>query len=307
MTQKLIGGNQFRFGVVLAASIILTACGSDSSSVSASSATSSKSDPTKVENCDVPVNNLCVLGGPSHQNGLVEKLLESDGPLGPISKAIDIQALSGTLAFTLENDGRLANLLENLLINGQLEAGLQLLILGDENGEGGLQQILTELIIGSEDGRGLVALFGEDGLPALLQALLADGTTTDCQAPLGNICLYSGDGTQQEGLLELLLAADGELSAVSPILTQHTDELLVVLGDLLESNGSLSDLVQSLLQEGQLAEGLQALLFGDPDNGVPGGGGLFQALGNIVRDLVPILEEVLGFVGGFLGSSGDQS
>ncbi|MEQ9736843.1 MAG: hypothetical protein RLN67_06420 [Algiphilus sp.] len=73
--------------------------------------------------------------------------------------------------------------------------------------------------------------------------------------------------------------------------------MVAILANTLESDGSLQDLVTGLIQDGQLAEGLQALLIGDPDAGVPSG--LVQALQgllnpDLVTDLVDFLAGLLG-------------
>lgn len=257
--------------------------------------------PTDVRNCDVPVGDtLCVLGGPGHGGGLVEVLLAEDGPLGPIAGAIDVSALTDTLAFMLENDGDLADLLAGLLAEGQLQEGLQLLLLGDGNGEGGLADILSGLLAGNEEGEGLLALFGEDGIPGLVEALLIDGASSDCQALLGTVCLISGDGNDQLGVVDLLLTSDGLLGSLSPTLSGDvTDDVVAILGDLLDSNGSLGDLVNGLFEEGQLAEGLQVLLVGSPDNGAPSG--LVEALDGLVGGLGDVVTDLLDFLGGLFG------
>ena len=251
-----------------------------------------------VNDCQVPVGDmLCVLGGPDHPGGLVDELLAEDGPLGPIAGAIDVSALTDTLAFILENDGDLASLVESLIASGQLAEGLQLLLLGDEDGEGGLADILSGLLLPNEEGEGLLALFGEDGIPGLVQALLVDGASSDCQAPLGTLCLIAGDDSDQTGLVDLLLTSDGVLGSLSQTLTGDvTDDVVAVLGDLLESDGSLGDLVQGLFADGQLAEGLQVLLVGDPDEGVQSG--LVQALDSLLGGLGDITSNIIGFVQG---------
>lgn len=254
-------------------------------------------------NCEVPVSGLCVLRGDGPGEGLVEALLDPNGPLGPIVGSIDTAALEDALIILLANDnGDLPGLLTNLAAEGQLQEGLTLLLLGaDGDGMGALAETLQNLLLPNEDGtpNGLIALFGlgdEDGGGAvgLLQALLIDGQDpAACQAPLGTICLISGDGNQR-GLIDLLLTSGGVAGGLSQTLTQgETDELVEVLGDLLESNGALADLVTGLLQDGQLAQGLEVLLMGANDQ---------QGLVELLQDLVTDLPDILGDVGGFLGN-----
>ena len=179
-------------------------------------------------------------------------------------------------------------------MEGQLQAGLTELLTGGEDGEGGLADILSDLLIGTEEGQGLAALLGENGVQGLITALLVEPTDPDCQVPLGTLCLITGDGNQQ-GLVDVLITEDGALAQISDNLSQ--DELVAILANTLESDGSLQDLVTGLIQDGQLAEGLQALLIGDPDAGVPSG--LVQALQgllnpDLVTDLVDFLAGLLG-------------
>ncbi|WP_152551435.1 hypothetical protein [Polycyclovorans algicola] len=251
-------------------------------------------------NCATPVSGLCVLGGDSHPGGLVDVLLAPDGPLGPIAGAIDTDALVEALTFTLENDdGDLAGIVEGLVADGQLEEGLTLLLLGENgDGMGALAETLTNLLLPNDEGQGLMGLVSEDGGVGLVQALLIDGSDASCQAPLGTLCLISGDGNQT-GLVDLLLTSGGVAGAASPTLTDEaTDQLVATLGDLLESNGALADLVEGLFQQGQLAEGLEVLLMGSPDDGIPSG--LIAALDGITGDLGTVLGEVGDFLGDVL-------
>jgi len=259
---------------------------------------------TDVTNCQVPLGTtLCVLGGDDHAGGLVDVLLAEDGPLGPIAGAIDVSALTIALQEMLESDGTLTGLVTGLLADGQLQEGLELLLLGDGNGEGGLAELIGGLLLPNEEGTGLIALFGEDGITDLVTALLIDGTSSDCQAPLGTLCLIAGDGTDQMGLVDLLLTSDGVLASLSPTATGGTtDQIVEILGDLLESDGSLANLVEGLLVNGQLAEGLQALLVGDPEAGVEGG--LVQGLGNLLGGLGDVVTDLVDFLGGLFGLGG---
>lgn len=258
-----------------------------------------------IRNCAVPVTGgLCVLRGDNPGDGLVESLLDPDGPLGPIVGEIDTEALEAALVALLENDdGDLVNVLTNLLVEGQLQEGLTLLLLGaDGDGMGALAETLQNLLLPNEDGspNGLISLFGlgdEDGGGAVgfLQALLIDGTDPNaCQAPLGTLCLISGNGTQT-GLIDLLLTSSGLSGALSDELTGEaaTDELVAILGNLLESNGSVANLVTNLFQEGQLVEGLEVLLMGTGDD-QPG-------LVVLLQGVVGGLPEIIGDVGDFLG------
>lgn len=253
--------------------------------------------PADLTNCAVPVATICVLGGDEHGHGLVEELLAPTGPLGPIAGEINVDNLTAALTTMLTNDdGSLAGLLTGLLAEGQLQEGLQLLLLG-ENGSGGLADSLQDLLLGDDEGGGLVGLLGPEGVLGLVQALLLDGTSTDCQAPLGTLCLVAGEGTDQQGLLDLLLLEGGVLASLSDQLTQ--EQLVAILGDTLESNGSLADLVTGLIAEGQLAEGLQALLIGDPDAGVQSG--LLQTIQATLGGLGGLVEDLIGVVGSLLG------
>ena len=253
-------------------------------------------------NCEVPVSGLCVLRGDNPGDGLVESLLDPNGPLGPIVGEIDTDALEAALVTLLQNDeGNLVEVLTNLVAGGQLQEGLTLLLLGAEgDGMGALAETLQNLLLPNEDGspNGLISLFGlgdEDGGGAVgfLQALLIDGTDPNaCQAPLGTLCLISGNGTQT-GLVDLLITSSGLLGAVSPTLTQEAiDELVATLGELLASDGALPDLVTGLIQDGQLAEGLETLLMGT--DGEPG-------LVSLLDGITGNLGDVLGDIGDFLG------
>ncbi len=259
------------------------------------------SGPTDVTNCQVPLGTtLCVLGGDDHVGGLVDELLAEDGPLGPIAGAIDTSELTTALTEMLENDGTLTSLLTGLLADGQLAEGLQLLLLGqDGTGNEGLASVLEGVLLPNEQGQGLIALFGEGGIQGLVMALLMDGTSEDCQAPLGTLCLISGGGSQT-GLVDLLLTSDGLLGSLSPTLTTGvTDDVVEILGNMLASNGALSDLLTGLAADGQLATALQVLLIGDADAGVPSG--LVQALQNLLGDLGSTVGDIVDYIGGLLG------
>lgn len=257
----------------------------------------SGSGPADLTNCAVPVATICVLGGDQHGHGLVEELLDPNGPLGPIAGEINVDNLTGALTTLLANDdGSLAGILQGLIAEGQLQEGLELLLLG-QNGSGGLADSLQNLLLGDNEGGGLTGLLGPEGVQGLVQALLLDGTSSDCQAPLGTLCLIAGEGSGQQGLVDLLLLEDGVLAALSDQLTQ--EQLVAILGDTLESNGSLAGLVTGLIADGQLADGLQALLVGDPDAGVQGG--LLQAIQDTLGNLGGIVEDLIGVVGSLLG------
>ena len=219
----------------------------------------------RVTDCEVPLSSLCVLAGDSDEEGIVELLLDPEnGPLGPIAGQIGgREELAEALIILLESDGDLQSLLENLLLEGNLEAGLERLLLGDENGEGGLADILEQLLLGDGEEGGLEGLLGEEGVAGLLQALLIDpDDEVDCQAPLGNVCLIAGEDSDRQGVLDLI-ASDGALSSTGIT----GDELLEALGMLLESDGSLPGLIENLFLEGQLEEGLTFLLLGNEDEG----------------------------------------
>jgi hypothetical protein len=74
-----------------------------------------------------------------------------------------------------------------------------------------------------------------------------------------------------------------------------------ILGDLLESNGGLADLVTGLAAEGQLAAGLQALLMG---NEGANQFGLVELLGNLGSGLGDIVTDLLGTIGGLFSLGG---
>lgn len=254
---------------------------------------------TNTNNCAVPLGTtLCVLGGDKHDGGLVDVLLAEDGPLGPIAGAIDTSELTTALTDLLENDGTLASLVTGLLMNGQLTDALKYLLLGtDGSGSNGLAAILSGVLLPNEEGQGLLALFGEDGIQGLVMALLVDGTDSKCQAPLGTLCLIAGSNTNQTGLVDLLLTSDGLVGSLSPTLaTGVTDDVVKILGDMLESNGSLSDLLTGLIQKGQLAEALKVLLVGEPDNNVQSG--LVQALSNLLGGLGATVDDLISYLTG---------
>ena len=91
------------------------------------------------------------------------------------------------------------------------------------------------------------------------------------------------------------------LGGLTPTLTEEaTDELVATLGNLLESNGALADLVNGLFQEGQLVEGLQVLLMGSPEDEIQSG--LVDLLEGSVGNLGTVLAEVVdNLVGNLLG------
>lgn len=248
-----------------------------------------------VENCAVPLGGTCLLAGSQGDDGLLDALLADGGALAPIAGNINTADLEAALEVLLENDGDLASLVEGLLMDGQLEEGVTLLLTGDEGGNGGLADILADLLIGTPEGDGLMALAGEDGVAGLITALLIDGAMdADCQANVGSICLISGDGTRP-GVVDLLLTENGVLADISDNLSQ--DELVQTLANLLEGNGALADLVDGLFMEGQLADGLMVLLIGDPDAGVDSG--LLVALEGLLDPV--LVEDLVAFIGGLLG------
>ena len=252
---------------------------------------------TNTDNCAVPLGaTLCVLGGDNHDGGLVDVLLAEDGPLGPIAGAIDTTELTTTLTDLLQNDGTLASLVTGLLMDGQLTDALQYLLLGtDGSGSNGLAAVLSGVLLPNEEGQGLLALFGEDGIQGLVMALRVDGTDSKCQAPLGTLCLIAGSNTNQTGLVDLLLTSDGLVGSLSPTLaTGVTDDVVKILGDMLESNGSLSDLLTGLIQKGQLADALKVLLVGEPDKNVQSG--LVQALSNLFGGLGATVDDLVSYL-----------
>lgn len=250
--------------------------------------------PGDVANCATPLGGICVLAGSQGSDGLVDDLLRDGGALAPIADNINTQDLEAALEALLASDGDLESLVTNLLMEGQLQEGLTLLLTGNENGEGGLADILADLLIGTEEGEGLAALLGEDGVQGLVMALLVEPTDPDCQVPLGTLCLITGDGSQQ-GLVDVLITEEGALAQISQNLSQ--DELVAILSNTLESDGSLQDLVTGLIQDGQLQAGLEALLIGDPDGGVQSG--LVQALEGLLTP--ELVTDLLGTIAGLLG------
>ncbi|MEQ3723455.1 Ig-like domain-containing protein [Alcanivorax sp.] len=255
-------------------------------------------DVLDLENCSTPVSNICVLGGDEHNGGLVDVLLDPEtGPLAPIASNIGgADALTDRLVDLLQNDdGSLASVLEGLFLEGNLQEGLQTLILGDDEGNGGLQTIVTELLMGNENGEaGLQGLLGEDGVTGLLEALLIEPENNpNCQAPLGTICLVGTD--EQQGVVDLLLEDGGALSGLG----LEQQELVDTLGNLLANDSTLADTVEGLLIDGQLEQGLSALLLGDPENGESPG--LITALENILNPEDGLIPGLVCTVGGLLG------
>lgn len=247
-----------------------------------------------LENCRVPVSNLCVIGGNMHSGGIVDILLRPTGPLGPLAGEINADDLVEAIATLLQNDdGSLNAILTGLITDGQLQEALELLILGDAQGNGDLQDIISALLLG-DNGGGLVGILGPQGVAGLLQALFIDGTSDACQANLGTLCLVGGD-SDHIGLVDLLLLEGGVLEALSDELTQ--EEIAQILGDTLESDGALANLVANLFAQGQLADGLTALLIGDADTQ----GGLAQAIEDTLGNLGDIVEDILAFISRLLG------
>ncbi|WP_420427020.1 hypothetical protein [Algiphilus sp.] len=248
-----------------------------------------------LQDCRVPVSNLCLIGGDNHSGGIVDILLRPTGPLGPLAGEINAEDLVEAIATLLENDdGSLNAILTGLITDGQLQEALELLLLGDGQGNGDLQDIIGSLLLGDGSGGGLAGILGPDGVAGLVEALLTDGTADACQANLGTLCLIGGD-SDHIGLVDLLLLDGGVLEALSDELTQ--EELVEILGDTLESNGALAELVANLIQGGQLEEGLTALLVGDGSDQ----GGLVQAVQNTVDNLDTIIEDILSFIGRLTG------
>lgn len=248
-------------------------------------------DIVDVANCQVPVGQrLCVLGGDDHPGGIVDVLLDTNGPLGPIAGAVDASALTDVLEDMLENDGDLVSLLTNLFANGQLQEGLQRLLLGDAQGNGGLAEFGNDLLLGNDEADGLRGLFGEDGIVGLLEALAMGGGGSECKAPIGTLCLISDDDDRRSGLINLLAADDGALAALSPRLGEITDDLVTILGDMLQSNGSLPDLFTQAIEEGNLAAGLELLLLGTEDSAEPG---LVTFLENLLSSTPTIVTQII--------------
>lgn len=256
-------------------------------------------DIVDVANCQVPAGQrLCVLGGANHPGGIVDVLLENDGPLGPIAAAVDASALTDALEDMLENDGDLVSLLTNLFANGQLQEGLQRLLLGDSQGNGGLAQFGNDLLLGNDEADGLRGLFGEDGIVGLLEALAMGGGGAECKAPIGTLCLISTDDDRRTGLINLLADDDGALAALSPRLGEITDDLVTILGDMLQSDGSLPDLFTQAIQEGNLAAGLEVLLLGPDDDTQPG---LVTFLEDLLTSTPTIITQIIDTLTGLFG------
>lgn len=256
-------------------------------------------DVLDLADCSTPAAGICVLGGDNHNGGLADVLLDDDsGPLAPIAGNIGGRsALADRLEDLLQNDdGSLASILEGLIADGNLQEGLQVLLLGDDQGNGGLQDIVTELLLGNSGGDGgLEGLLGDDGgVAGLLQALLIEPENNpDCQSSLGTVCLVGT--TDQEGVLDLLLEDGGALSGLG--LSQQ--ELVDTLGDTLANDGSLANTVEGLLADGQLQEGLTELLLGDPDNG--GSPGLIGVLEGLLDPSDGLVAGLACTVGALLG------
>lgn len=277
-------------GCVLVSTMVLTGCQADGDGTVGPG---SLGDGTG--NCIVPAGDICVSGASGSETALLDELLKPNGPLsslaGPLAPVTeDLQEAVQTL---LQNDGDLANLVENLLVgtNGK-EPNLQLAAAALI--DGGLEEILTDLLSPET----LQDTLGEDGVAGLLQTLLLEGSDTNCQAPLGTICLIGGNGGKT-GLVEALITDNGNLTPLAANNLSEED-LVAVLGDLLESNGSLADLLTGLFADGQLIEGLQVLL--DPNED----GSLTDALGDLLlqdgRDQ-NIITAILNGLGSILGTT----
>lgn len=256
-----------------------------------------------ITNCAAPVSGLCVLGGESHPGGIVDLLLAPEGPLGPIASAIDVSALGNVVTVLLSNDdGTLAGLVRGLTADGQVTEALLLLLIGEDGqGQGAIAETLVNLLLPNEEGTGLLALIGDadgGGVVGFLQALLLGGENNpECQAPLGTLCLIAGEGDQQ-GLLDILLTSSGLVGSLSQNLTQQElDDLVATLGNLLASDGSLTGLVQGLIADGHLLEGLSVLLMGTEGEG---GLSLLEIIEGTLTGLGGIVTDVLGFVRGLL-------
>ena len=243
--------------------------------------------------CDVPVGEICVAGGHGSTQALLDELLNPGGaleslagPLAPVSEDLIDEVVT-----LLQNDGDLANLVTNLLqgTDGKqpnLELALASLL------DGGLQEIIEGLVNPAT----LQDLLGEDGVTGVIQGLLQSSADDNCQAALSTICLIGGNGGKI-GLVEALITDNGALTDLAANLSE--EDLVAVLGDVLESDGSLPDLVQGLFAEGQLIEGLQTLL--DPNQQ----GSLADAIGDLLlgdgRDS-NLVEQILNGLGNLLGS-----
>lgn len=229
-------------------------------------------------NCDAPAAGICVLD--TDGTGLVNVLLdEGNGPLAPIVGNIGGKDKLVTILTDLLNnpDGSLGGIVKGLIQEGQLQEAIKTLLLNEQNG---LRTILPELLTGLP---GLL----QDGAGGLLKALLTGTENSACQAPLGTVCLVgSGD---KVGVLDMLIGDDGYLGNTG--LSQS--ELVGILGDTLQGDGSLQDLVTNLFQEGQLVEGLKALLIGN-DETAGGRPGLLNALEGVVTNLPQGVIDTLG-------------
>lgn len=259
-----------------------------------------KNNVADLTNCATPAAGICVLGGEDHPGGLVDVLLDDEtGPLAPIAGNIGgADALAERLEDLLNNDdGSLESILTSLA-EGNLQDGLQALVLGDEDGNGGLQDIVTELLMGNDNGEGGLEnlVGGEDGVAGLLEALLIEPQNNpDCQSSLGTVCLVGTDN--QQGVVDLLLEDGGALSGLG----LEQQELVDTLGDLLENDSTLGNTVENLLINGQLEEGLTTLLLGDPDNGESPG--LITALENVLDPEDGLIPGLVCTIGGLLGQS----
>lgn len=280
-------------GCMLVTTMALTGCQADGDgTVGPATGIGGGGSPDGTGTCEVPVGEICVAGGAGSTQALLDELLSPSGPLASLAAPLapvseDLQDAVVTL---LQNDGDLASLLTNLLqgSNGKapnLELALAALL------DGGLSEILTDLLSPEN-----IVLLGDDGLGGVVVGLLQSSGDDNCQAAVSTLCLIGGDGGKT-GLLDALITDDGALADLAANLA--LDDLVGTLGDLLESDGSLPDLIRGLFEEGQLIEGLQVLL--DPERQ----GSLGDAIGDLLlgqnRDS-DLIEQLLNGLGNVLGS-----
>lgn len=237
--------------------------------------------PPPANQCTGPVANVCVTNknGPS----LVGRLLdEGKGPLAPLVEDIGGKdKLVNVLSNLLRNDnGSLASVVRGLIQEGHLQEALRTLLLDKENG---LRTILPQLLTGLPE-------LAKDGAGELLKALLTGANAPACQAELGTVCLV-GSG-ERLGVLDVLIGDGGYLGSTG--LSQQ--ELVDILGNTLQNDGSLRSLVKGLFQEHHLVEGLKALLIGNAKTGgQPGLLNTLQSLGkNLPSGVIQTLGKLLG-------------
>lgn len=243
-------------------------------------------------NCVVPLGEVCVSGGSGSTNALLDDALAAGGPLaslaGPLSGVTD--ELQTAIQNLLENDGDLASLVTNLLqgTDGK-EPNLQLALAALL--DGGLEDILTDLL----SAQTLQNLLGEEGVTGVVKGLLQSSGDDKCQAAVSTVCLIGGDGGKT-GLVDALITENGALADLAANLA--LDDLVGTLGDLLESDGTIGDLVSGLLQEGQLMAALEKLL--DPNQE----GSLADTLGDLLlgqgRDQ-NLVQQLLNGLGNLVG------